>query len=64
MRVLTAGAAFAFTVKLDVWESFGFKDKLAKLQAAGVLAILALDPDCLYANSPQADGMFCSVLRL
>jgi len=63
-RVLAAGAPFAFTVKLEVWESFGFKDKLAQLQAAGVLAILALDPGCLYANSPQADGMFCSVRRL
>ncbi len=64
VRVLATGAAFAFTVKLEVWESFGFKDKLAQLQAAGLLDILALDPDCLYANSPEADGMFCSVRRL
>lgn len=64
MRVLAAGAAFTFTVKLEVWESFGFKHKLAHLQTAGVLEILALDPGCLYANSPQADGMFCSVRRL
>jgi predicted TPR repeat methyltransferase len=64
VRVLAAGAPFAFTVKLEVWESFGFKDKLAQLKAAGLLDLLALDTDCLYANSPEADGMFCSVLRL
>ena len=64
VRVLAAGAAFAFTVKLEVWESFGFKGKLAQLQACGVLDLLALDKDCLYANSPEADGMFCSVRRL
>jgi predicted TPR repeat methyltransferase len=64
MRVLAPSAPFAFTVKLEVWESFGFKDKLAHLQASGVLAIVALAPGCLYANSPEADGMFCSVQRL
>ena len=64
VRVLAAGAAFAFTVKLEVWESFGFKDKLEQLQASGALDILALDADRLYANSPEADGMFCSVRRL
>lgn len=64
VRVLAAGAPFAFTVKLEVWESFGFKDKLVQLQAAGLLDILALDTDCLYANSPEADGMFCSVQRV
>lgn len=64
MRVLAPSAPFVFTVKLEVWESFGFKDKLAQLQTAGALAILALDRGCLYANSPEADGMFCSVRRL
>ena len=63
MRVLAPNAPFAFTVKLEVWDSFGFKDKLAHLQASGVLAIVALEPGCLYANSPEADGMFCSVQR-
>ena len=63
MRVLAPSAPFAFTVKLEVWESFGFKDKLAHLQASGVLAIVALEPGCLYANSPESDGMFCSVQR-
>ena len=64
MRVLATGAPFAFTVKLEVWESFGFKDKLAQLEKAGLLAIVALEPGCLYADSPEADGMFCSVRRL
>ncbi len=64
MRVLAPGAPFAFTVKLEVWESFGFKDKLADLQASGVLAMVALEPGCLYANSPESDGMFCSVQRI
>jgi len=64
VRVLAAGAPFAFTVKLEVWESFGFKDKLAQLQTEGLLAIAALEPGCLYADSPEADGMFCSVRRL
>ena len=62
-RVLAVGAPFAFTVKLEVWETFGFKDKLAHLSQAGVLAILALEPGCLYADSPEPDGMFCSVRR-
>ena len=30
-RILKPGAPFAFAVKLDVWESLGFKDKLAAL---------------------------------
>lgn len=64
MRVLAAGAPFAFTVKLEVWESFGFKDKLAQLESAGAIAIVALDAGCLYANSPEPDGMFCSLRRV
>ena len=64
VRVLAAVAPFAFTVKLEVWESFGFKDKLAQLEIAGAIAVVALDPGCLYADSPEADGMFCSVRRL
>jgi len=64
MRVLAAGAPFAFTVKLEVWESFGFKDKLAQLEIAGAIAIVALDAGCLYANSPEPDGMFCSLRRV
>ena len=64
VRVLAAVAPFAFTVKLEVWESFGFKDKLGQLEIAGAIAIVALDPGCLYADSPEADGMFCSVRRL
>jgi len=64
IRILAAGAPFAFTVKLEVWESFGFRGKLAQLEKAGLLAIVALEPGCLYADSPEADGMFCSVRRL
>jgi predicted TPR repeat methyltransferase len=64
VRVLRAGALFAFTVKLEVWESFGFKDGLAQLEAAGLLNIMALDQGCLFANSHTLDGMFCSVRRL
>jgi SAM-dependent methyltransferase len=64
VRVLAAVAPFAFTVKLEVWESFGFKDKLAQLEIAGAIAIVALDAGRLYADSPEADGMFCSVRRL
>lgn len=64
MRVLAAGAPFAFTVKLEVWESFGFRDKLAQLESAGAIATIALDAGCLYANSPEPDGMFCSLRRV
>jgi len=64
VRVLAAGAPFAFTVKLEVWESFGFKDKLAQLERSGAIAIVALDAGCLYADSPEADGIFCSVQRM
>ena len=64
VRVLAADSPFAFTVKLEVWESFGFKDKLAQLEIAGAIAIVALDAGCLYADSPEADGMFCSVQRM
>jgi predicted TPR repeat methyltransferase len=64
VRVLAAGAPFAFTVKLQVWESFGFKDKLAQLERSGAIAIVAMDLGSLYADSPEPDGMFCNVRRL
>jgi hypothetical protein len=62
--VLAPGAPFAFTVKLEVWESFGFKDTLARLEASGSLKALHYEPGCLYANSPEPDGMFCAIERL
>ena len=34
-RVLKPGAPFAFTVKLEVFESMGFKGKLAALMQSG-----------------------------
>jgi ubiquinone/menaquinone biosynthesis C-methylase UbiE len=64
MRVLQLGAPFVFTVKLEVWESFGFKDTLSRLEQEGKLQTLAYEPGCLYANSPENDGLFCSVRRL
>ena len=64
LRVLAPGAPFAFTVKLEVWESFGFKDTLARLEACGALKALLYEPGCLYANSAEPDGMFCAIERL
>ena len=64
LRVLAPGAPFAFTVKLEVWESFGFKDTLARLEACGALKALHYEPGCLYANSAEPDGMFCAIERL
>ena len=64
LRVLAPGAPFAFTVKLQVWESFGFKDALAEFEARGLLKALRYDTGCLYANSAEPDGMFCSIQRL
>ena len=64
LRVLAPGAPFAFTVKLQVWESFGFKDALARFEALGLLKALRYDTGCLYANSVEPDGMFCSIQKL
>lgn len=63
IRVLAAGAYFVFTVKLEVWESYGFKNKLNQLQAAGFLDRLVVEPGRLYANSTEPDGLFCSLRR-
>ena len=63
LRVLAIGAAFVFTVKMQVWESYGFKDKLAQLHDAGSLDSLSIAPDRLYADSAEPDGLFCSLRR-
>lgn len=63
-RVLQPGAPFAFTVKLEVWEPLGFKDKLAQLQQAGRIAETVLLHDRHYDNSTVPDGVFCVYRRL
>jgi len=63
-RVLKLGAPFAFTVKLEVWEPLGFKDKLAQLQHSGRIAESALLHDRHYDNSTLPDGVFCVYRRL
>ena len=63
-RVLRPGAPFAFTVKLEVWESLGFRDKLAGLKGRGAITELAFTHDRHYENSAQPDGVFCVYQRV
>ncbi len=63
-RVLKPGAPFAFTVKLEVWETMGFKDKLGSLMTCGSIQELAFTHDTHYATSRQADGVFCAYARV
>ena len=58
-RVLQPGAPFAFTVKLEVFESLGFKDKLAALVDHGRIRQLLFTLDRHYTTSAQPDGVFC-----
>ena len=62
-RVLRPGAPFAFTVKLEVFESLGFRDKLAALVQAGHIRVLHSVHDRHYATSEQPDGVFCVYAR-
>ena len=62
-RVLKPGAPFAFTVKLEVWEPLGFKDKLAALMDCGRIVELAFKHDRHYDTSAQSDGVFCVYAR-
>ena len=59
-RVLKPGAPFAFTVKLEVFDSLGFKDKLAALTKAGRITELLFTHDRHYSTSAQPDGVFCA----
>ncbi len=62
-RVLRSGAPFAFTVKLEVFDSLGFKDKLAALVQQGTIRMLSFAHDRHYATSDQPDGVFCVYAR-
>ena len=62
-RVLRSGAPFAFTVKLEVFDSLGFKDKLAALEQQGTIRMLSFAHDRHYATSDQPDGVFCVYAR-
>ena len=59
LRILKPGAAFAFTVKMAVWESMGFAQTLQALQATGTVEALERRAGALYANSAEPDGWFC-----
>ena len=63
-RVLKPGAPFAFTVKLEVWQSLGFKDKLGALVASGRITQRAFAHDRHYNTSAQPDGVFCVYARV
>ncbi|MDQ2934683.1 MAG: hypothetical protein M3R49_06830 [Chloroflexota bacterium] len=62
-RILKPGAPFAFTVKLEVFASLGFKAKLAALMAAGKITERAFMLDRHYATSEEPDGVFCAYAR-
>jgi len=62
-RVLKPGSPFAFTVKLEVWESLGFKGKLAALVDSGRIIERAFTHDRHYATAIQPDGVFCVYQR-
>ena len=63
-RVLKPGAPFAFTVKLEVWEPLGFKDKLGALMECGRITERAFAHDRHYDTSTQPDGVFCVYERV
>lgn len=62
-RVLRPGAPFAFTVKLEVWEALGFKDKLVALLQQGQITKSAFRHDRHYRTSAAPDGIFCVYRR-
>ena len=63
-RILKPGAPFAFTVKLEVWESLGFKDKLGALMDCGGIVERAFMFDRHFDTSAQPDGVFCVYARV
>ena len=63
-RVLKPGAPFAFTVKLEVFETMGFKGKLAALMQCGRIKELAFTHNRHYTTSKQPDGVFCVYARV
>ena len=63
-RILKPGAPFAFTVKLEVWESLGFKDKLGAMMDCGGIVERAFMHDRHYDTSVQPDGVFCVYERV
>jgi predicted TPR repeat methyltransferase len=63
-RVLKPGAPFAFTVKLEVFESMGFKRKLGALMQNGRITELTFTHDRHYPTSAQPDGVFCVYARV
>ena len=63
-RILKPGAPFAFTVKLEVWQSLGFKDKLGALMECGRITERAFAHDRHYDTSEQPDGVFCVYERV
>ena len=62
-RVLRPGAPFAFTVKLEVLESLGFRARLAELVQQGRIRQVHFAHDRHYATSQQPDGVFCVYAR-
>jgi len=62
-RVLRPGAPFAFTVKLEVLESLGFRARLAELVQQGRIRQVPFAHDRHYATSQQPDGVFCVYAR-
>jgi hypothetical protein len=62
-RVLRPGAPFAFTVKLEVFESLGFRVRLAELVQLGRIRQVHFVHDRHYATSQQPDGVFCVYAR-
>ncbi len=63
-RILKPGAPFAFTVKLEVFESLGFKAKLTSLIDCGQIIERAFALDRHYLTSQQPDGVFCVYERV
>jgi ubiquinone/menaquinone biosynthesis C-methylase UbiE len=62
-RVLRPGAPFAFTEKLEVLESLGFRARLAELVQLGRIRQVHFAHDRHYATSQQPDGVFCVYAR-
>ena len=57
-RILKPGAVLAFTVHRDVHEELGFGNKLAILEAAGILVLLEHVRDVYFNTSQDPEGHY------
>ena len=57
-RLLAPGGLFACTVHKDVWEPAGFAAQTRRLEAAGILTTLSMEPGTYYSTSSEPEGHY------